>query len=181
MLSMYRLVPRGHRRVDLKPLERYRDIDFPVLGPSVASDAQKAHLDALLEEIRREGHFASNAARLVMLSPAGDVIAKEKATRLDCSNSFIWCNQSYAAPCEDAPASTTFMCEQANASSQIGPDCFEVFDSLGRRWAVYQLRTGLVSSSECALIDGILICEREELRNRLGGLTAERLPRFAPR
>ena len=48
MLSISRLVPLGHGHSDLQEMERYRAIDFPVAGPSQATDQQKDILAAAL-------------------------------------------------------------------------------------------------------------------------------------
>jgi hypothetical protein len=169
MLSICRLVPLGHGHGDLQQMERYREIDFPIEGPSQATDWQKDILAEALKTLFLEDHDSSSGAQIVLISPCGRILAFENVERRGEPNSFTWGDVLLVVPPEGLPELPTFMCEQqTSCGSQMNSDCFEITDSLGRSWIAYQVRAGLENWSEFPETDGIQICQREDLANRLG-------------
>ena len=177
MLSICRLVPVEHGHGDLQQMERFQEIDFPSAGPSQATDRQKDILDQALKAISREDHDSSSGGQIVLVSPGGRIVAVENVEQPAEPNGFTWCACLLAV--RQGPLETqqtegdaelpTFMCEEQESSgNQIAPHCFEITDSLGRSWVVYQVRAGIVDWSEFQEMGGIQICQREDLAVRLG-------------
>lgn len=183
VLSICRLVPVDHGHCDFQQLERYRDIDFPVAGPSRATEQQKETLERALRGISLEDHNSSSGAQIVLVSSRGRIVAIENAEQHDSANGFTWIGCLPAprsclrdpptlqdSPSLDAvPELPVFMCEEQSPwGGRVLPHCFEVVDSLGRSWSVYQLRAELLRQFTLQDMGGVQICRREELSDRLG-------------
>ena len=169
MLSILRLVPFGHGHGDLQQMERYREIDFPVAGPSQATDLQKDIFAEALSAISLEDDGSSSSAQLVLISPGGRIVAFQNVEQPGTPNSFTWGDRLHIVPPAGLPDSPTFMCEQQSWSgSTMSRDCFEITDSLGRSWSVVQVKAGLANWSEFPETGGIQTCQREDLADRLG-------------
>jgi hypothetical protein len=166
MLSICRLVPLYG---DLQQMERYREIDFPIAGPSQATDWQKEILAEALKAISLEDHDSSSGAQIVLISPSGKILAFENVKQRGKPGSFTWGDVLLVVPPEGLPELPTFMCEQEESwGSHLDPNCFEITDSLGRLWIAYQIKAGLANWSEFPETDGIQVCQREDLANQLG-------------
>lgn len=177
MLSICRLVPVDHGHGDLQQLQRYRDIDFPIAGPLQATDQQKETLDRALRAVSREDHDSSSGGQIVLVSSSGRIVAVENAEQHDRGNGFSWGGCLPAVrPCllEPSPLEAIselpiFMCEEQSPwSGRVLPHCFEVIDSLGRSWSVYQVKAELMRQFKLQHFAGVQICQREELSDRLG-------------
>jgi hypothetical protein len=169
MLRISRLVPLGQGHSDLQDMERYREIDFPVAGPSQATDQQKAILAEALQAVSLEDHDSSSGGQMVLISPSGRILAFENARQLGTPSSFTWGDRRLVVLPAGPAELPTFMCEQrVSCDGHMNPNCFEITDSLGRSWIAYEVNPGLADWSKFPETDGIQICPREDLANRLG-------------
>jgi hypothetical protein len=172
MLSICRMVSTDDGRNELRPLEQYRDVDFPSTGPLQATDQQKAVLDDALKAIFLQDHGLSNGAQIVLVSSRGRIVAIENFKGRGTANRLTWIDLPLVVSLQSPAGSQelpTFMCEeQVTHSDDMNPHCFEVTDSRGRSWTVYQVREGLVDCCETPAMNGIQVCEREDLADRLG-------------
>lgn len=176
MLSICRLVPVDHGRGELQQMERYREIDFPIAGPSQATDQQKEILDRALKDVSLEDHDSSSGAQIVLVSPSGRIVAVENVEQHGRPDGFTWSGFLPAVrqrfleppPLEEFADLSTFICEEQSPwDSRVSRHCFEVIDSLGRSWSVYQVRAEQMHQFKLQDMGGVQTCRREDLADRL--------------
>ena len=150
-------------------MERYRAIDFPVAGPSQATEQQKVVLAEALKAVSLEDHQSSSGAQIVLVSPDGRILAFQNVKQRGQPDSFTWGDLRLVVLPEAFAELSTFMCEQRTSSGgHVNPHCFEITDALGRSWIAYEIRAGLANWSKFPETEGIQICRREDLANQLG-------------
>ena len=116
MLSISRLVPLGHGHSDLQEMERYRAIDFPVAGPSQATDQQKDILAAAPRAV-----VARRSRVIQRRSDCAGLTGRQNSCFSECQTTrradrFTWGDLRLVVLPAGLAELPTFMCEQRGRS-----------------------------------------------------------------